>query len=253
MRIFLTGATGYIGSAVGAELIRARHDVTALVRSTTAAVRIESAGMHAHAGDLRDPSTYRDVALTADAIVHVAVESGSDRIDVDRLFVESVRGPNLVYTSVMFVLGNVRGVDESAPATGARAGHERLVLDAGGAVIRPGMVWGEDAYLFNHPIYVGDGSNHWPLVHRDDVAALYRLVVESGARGVFHAVTEVLRAREVFPSVDGTPIELARQELGGFADALALDQDVRAVRSRAIGWSPQIRYGGRPAEFPLPA
>ena len=241
MHIFLTGATGYLGSAIASSLVRAKHDVTALVRSSTSAARVQSYGIHAHHGDLREPSTYRDAALTADAIVHAGVESGEDRIDVDRTFVDAVAGPSLIYTSVLFVLGNVEGADESAIGTGPRAEHERIVLDAGGAVIRPGMIWGGDAWLFAHPMYIDDGENRWPLVHRDDVGELYRLVVESGARGVFHAVTEVMRARDVFPG-KGVPLDEARAQVGGFADALALDQDVRALRSASIGWTPAQRY-----------
>ena len=190
MRIFLTGATGYLGSAIAASLVRARHDVTALVRSSTSAARVQSYGIEPHRGDLREPSSYRDAALATDAIVHAAVEGGPDRIDVDRVFVDAVAGQTLVYTSVMFVLGNVDDADENAPASGPRADHERIVLDAGGAVIRPGMIHGDDAWLFTHPIVIGDGSNRWPLVHRDDVER---------ARGIFHAVTEVRRARDVFP------------------------------------------------------
>lgn len=242
MKILLTGATGYIGSAIGAELIRGKHDVTALVRSSTSAVRVESAGMHALQGDLRDPSAWRDAALAADAIVHAGVESGSERLETDRRVVDALLGPTLIYTSVLFVLGNVDQADESSPASGPRAEHERRVLDAGGAVVRPGMVWGDDAFLFTHPLYLDEGTNRWPLVHREDVARLYRLVVERSARGIFHAVTEVRRARDVFPSISGTPLESARGELGPFADALALDQNVRAVRSRELGWEPEIRY-----------
>ncbi|HEX8407512.1 MAG TPA: NAD-dependent epimerase/dehydratase family protein [Thermoanaerobaculia bacterium] len=242
MKIFLTGATGYVGSAIAAVLIRARHDVTALVRSTTSAARVLSYGIHPHDGDLREPSTYRDAALAADAIVHAGVEGGSDRMDVDRIFVDAVAGPNLIYTSVLFVLGNVDDADESAPAAGPRAEHERIVLDAGGAVIRPGMIHGDEAWLFANPIYIDEGRNRWPLVHRDDVAELYRLVAESGARGIFHAVAEVRPAREVFPQISGTPLEEARKELGGFADALALDQNVRAPRALALGWRPIGRW-----------
>lgn len=242
MHIFLTGATGYVGAGIAAELVRGKHDVTALVRSDTSAARVRSYGIAVHRGDLRDPSTYREAALAADAIVHAGVEGGADRMDVDRIFVGAVAGPSLVYTSTLFVLGNVENADESSPASGPRAEHERLVLAAGGAVIRPGMIWGaEGAYLFEHPLFIGDGSNRWPLVHRDDVAELYRLVVESGARGVFHAVAEVLRASDVFPG-KGVPLEDARGELGGFADALALDQDVTALRSVALGWRPTRRW-----------
>jgi nucleoside-diphosphate-sugar epimerase len=237
MNVFLTGATGYLGSAIATSLVRAKHDVTALVRSSTSAARVQSYGINAHHGDLREPATYRDAALAAEVIVHAGVEGGEDRIDVDRVFVDAVAGPSLIYTSVLFVLGNVEGADESAIGTGPRADHERLVLDAGGAVIRPGMIWGGEAWLFEHPLYIGEGENRWPLVYRDDVAELYRLVVESGARGVFHAVAEVMRARDVFPG-KGVALEDARAELGGFADALALDQDVRAGRAAAIGWAP---------------
>jgi nucleoside-diphosphate-sugar epimerase len=239
MNLFLTGATGFLGSAIAASLVRARHEVTALVRSSTSAARVRGYGITPHHGDLRDPDTYRDAALAADAIVHAGVESGPDRIEVDRIFVDAVAGPTLLYTSVLFILGNVEDADESAPASGPRAEHERIVLAAGGAVIRPGMIHGEGAWLFENPIVIGHGSNRWPLVHRDDAAELYRLVVESGQRGVFHAVTEVRRAAAVFPGVAPTPIDEARRELGGFADALALDQNVRAPRSLALGWRPQ--------------
>jgi len=240
MHIFLTGATGYLGTAIAAELVRARHEITALVRSTTSAVRVESFGIRAHHGDLRDPSTYAAAAREADVIVHAGVESGADRMDVDRTFVEALADSRLIYTSVLFVLGNVDDADERAIGSGPRAEHERMVLDAGGAVVRPGMVWGDDAWLFTHPLYIEPGENRWPLVHRDDVATLYRLIVESGARGVFHAVAEVRRAREVFPG-RGVPLEQAREELGSFADALALDQNVSAPRSRALGWEPRAR------------
>jgi nucleoside-diphosphate-sugar epimerase len=235
MNVFLTGATGYLGSAIATSLVRAKHEVTALVRSSTSAARVQSYGIHAYHGDLREPATYRDAALAAEVIVHAGVEGGEDRIDVDRVFVDAVAGPSLIYTSVMFVLGNVEGADESAMGSGPRAEHERIVLDAGGAVIRPGMIWGGEAWLFEHPLYIDEGENRWPLVHRDDVAELYRLVAELRVRGVFHAVAEVMRARDVFPG-KGVALEDARAELAGFADALALDQDVRAGRAATIGW-----------------
>ena len=238
MNVFLTGATGFLGSAIAASLVRARHDVTALVRSSTSAARVLSYGIHPHRGDLRDAASYRDAALAHDAIVHAGVEGGEDRMDVDRTFVEAVAGPALIYTSVMFVLGNVDDADETAPASGPRAEHERMVLERGGAVIRPGMISGEGAWLFDNPLYIGDGHNRWPLVDREDVAELYRIIVESGARGIFHAVAAVERARDVFPDIEGTPLEIARQELGAFADALALDQNVRAPRALATGWKP---------------
>src|SRR5687767_11756361 len=163
MKIFITGATGYVGSAIATTLIRAKHDVTALVRSPASAARVRDAGIVPLRGDMREPASYRDVAHAADAIVHAGVVSGTDRLDADRIVVDALAGPKLVYTSVMFVLGDVENADESTPAKGPRAEHERIVLEAGGAVIRPGMIWGEDAWLFDNPITIDDGSNRWPL------------------------------------------------------------------------------------------
>ena len=244
MKVFLTGATGFLGSELAAAFIRARHDVTALVRSSTSAARVLSYGIQPLHGDLREPESYAEAARAADVVVHAGVEAGADRIEVDRVFVDAVLGPNLIYTSTLFLLGNVEDADEGAEASGPRAEHERLVLAAGGAVIRPGMIWGGDgAFLFEHPMFIGDGQNRWPLVHREDVAALYLLVAESDARGIFHAVAEVMRAADVFPG-KGVPLEEARKELGGFADALALDQDVTALRSVAIGWRPTRFFAG---------
>ena len=236
MKIFLTGATGYLGSAIAVELVRAGHDVTALVRSAR-----ELDGMRAQRGDLRDPASWIEAARRTDAIVHAAIEAGPERLDVDRAFVEAVAAPSLVYTSTLFVLGDIDGGDESSPAAGPRAEIERVVLDRGGAVVRPGMIWGGGAWLFSNPLYIGEGRNRWPLVHRDDVARLYRLIVETGARGIFHAVTEVVRACDVFPG-KGVDLDVARHELGSFAEALALDQNVSAPRARSIGWTPVERW-----------
>lgn len=222
MKILLTGATGFLGSAIATAL--AHHQVLRERR------------------DLRDPRTYLDDAKAADVVVHAAIESGPDRLEVDRAFVEAIASPKLIYTSTMFVLGNVDNGDEKTPAHGFRADTERIVIDGGGAVIRPGMIWGGNAWLFENEIYIGDGSNRWPLVHRDDVAQLYRLVVETGARGIFHAVTEVMRAAEVFPNGKS----MAREELGAFGDALALDQNVTAPRSASIGWVGKRRFLNTP-------
>jgi nucleoside-diphosphate-sugar epimerase len=224
VKILLTGATGFLGAAIAEAL--AHHDLMRARR------------------DLRDPRSYLEDANAADVIVHAAIESGPDRLEVDRAFVETLAGPKLIYTSTMFVLGDVDAADENTPAHGFRSGTERIVLEAGGTVIRPGMIWGGEAWLFAHPLYIDEGRNRWPLVHRDDVAELYRLVVESGARGIFHAVTEVMRAADVFPG-KSVPLEDARRELGAFADALALDQNVAAPRSATIGWAGKMTLSSR--------
>lgn len=226
MKVLLTGATGYLGSAIATALLH--HD---LLRERR---------------ELRQPQTYEHDAEAADVIVHAAIGSGPDRLEVDRAFVQAYASPKLIYTSNMFVLGNIEAGDERSPAHGYRAETERIVLDAGGAVIRPGMIWGGTAWLFENRIYIDDGNNRWPLVHRDDAAQLYRLVVDTGARGIFHAVTEVMRAADVFPNGRSIPLDEARRELGPFADALALDQDVTALHSAAIGWVGKQRFRDTP-------
>ena len=95
---------------------------------------------------------------------------------------------------------------------------------------------------------MGDGENRWPLVHREDVGRLYRWVAESRGRGIFHAVDgTALRVRDIAAAASraagrsgdtrGVPLSEARRMLGGFADALCLDQELTARRSRALGWT----------------
>jgi nucleoside-diphosphate-sugar epimerase len=168
----------------------------------------------------------------------------------------------------VWVLGDTRGpADESAAtdhpsaAVAWRPSHERLVLDAAGgqlvtAVVRPGMVYGGTRGLIT-PWFaqarsggaqvVGDGKNHWSFVHVDDLAQLYRLVVERRAGGVFHGVdgsapTLEEAARAASAAVGGTVrhvlLEEARKAMGPMADALAMDQVVVAHRGAEVGWKP---------------
>ena len=230
--------------------------------------QVPEARLHAAAAD--DP-----------AAIHLAQASGPSRGAVDSTAVRSLldagRGSRelkaLVYTSVLFVLGDTGDVPapealaENPPAYAApRAQAERQVLRAGEgemtcAVIRPGMVYGggrggSGSELFRGavedgaPTYVGGGANRWSLVHRGDVAELYRLVVERRAGGIFHAVDgRPLAVREVAEHVSraagaggqirSVTVEQARQELGAFADALCLDQVADASRSRTLGWGPR--------------
>lgn len=219
MRVFVMGATGYIGAAVVGELLGAGHEVTGLVRSKEGASRFEALGAKPVIGDLRDPSTYRSVAAQHEALIHTAFEftaegAAGDRTAVDTLLTaakEGGRAEIVIYTSGTFVLGNTghEPADEDAPTdhpaelVAWRPAHERMILDGATdhlatAVIRPGMVYGgrggtigwffETAVKEGAVRYVGDGRNRWSLVHRDDGARLYRLVAEKRARGIFHGV-----------------------------------------------------------------
>jgi nucleoside-diphosphate-sugar epimerase len=227
MRIFLTGATGYVGSAVLDALIKGQHDVTALVRNNERAARVAAKGAHPVIGSLGDPETYRVAAEAQDGYVHTAFDSSSgrgpsvDRIVIDTLLAAARRprtsGPSapasrvFVYTSTAWVLGTTADpAAEEAPvnpiaAASWRPAHEQYVLDAATRgvrtiVIRPGVVYGGGSGIVGDLIkaasnglvrVVGDGSNHWPLVYDRDLADLYaRLVAHPEGAGIYHANDE---------------------------------------------------------------
>lgn len=280
MRVFITGGTGYLGSAVTSGLRAAGHEVLGLVRTREKAERLQELGAAPVFGDIHEPASLVAAAAGCEAVIHLAQASGPERASVDfkavEAFVEAARdSPHLralIYTSVLFVLGETGdGPAAEAPAASpppfaaARAESERLVLRSAGAslvcaVLRPGMVYGGGAggsvsELFRGaveegaPTYVGDGRNRWSLVHREDAAALYRLVMERRAGGIFHAVDgHPLSVREVAEEVSRVAgaggrtkslgLEEARSEMGSFADALCLDQVADATRALSLGWKP---------------
>ena len=163
MKIFLTGATGYIGSAVLDAALRANHQITALVRTPQAADTLASRGVTPVLGDLSSVKSYRAAAEGHDAYIHTAADSGAKREEVDRKAIETLLPAaaarakssevSFVYTSGVWVLGsNAQPMDETAQANpgqllGWRPGHEQVVLQAAApnlrtAVIRPGVVYG---------------------------------------------------------------------------------------------------------------
>jgi nucleoside-diphosphate-sugar epimerase len=223
MRVFLTGATGYIGSAVLDALQRARHEVIALVRDPERADRLSQRGVTAIVGELAAPASYLDAAASCDSLVHTAFEASKRSQTIDRQAIDTLlsvagrraaagRSTGMVYTSGVWVLGPTQGqaTEESAlrpPALVAwRPEHEQAVLDAGrdgnirAVVIRPGIVYGgargivadllKDA-LNGLVRIVGDGQNHWPCVYDRDLADLYaRVATNAEAAGVFHGTDE---------------------------------------------------------------
>lgn len=219
MKVFLTGATGYIGSAVLQALARGGHEVTALVRDAAKGARVSQLGARAVEGDLDDQASYASAAEGHDAYVLTAFE-GSDRgPDIDRRSLESflgiaAAGPSpaaVIYTSGVWVLGNTSTpAAEDAeldppPSVTWRPAHEQLVLAAADAgvravVVRPGIVYGESRGIVGDMLrdaanglirVVGDGRNHWPLIYTRDLGELYRLLLErDDAAGIFHANDE---------------------------------------------------------------
>lgn len=279
MRVFVTGGTGYVGSAVVRALVAAGHEVTSLARSAEKEAALAGLGARAVRGDLADAAGIGYAARDHDALVHAAMDYGlgpaADRAALEALLGAARVGSKarlLIYTSGVWVLGDTgpAGADESAPvdhpaeAVAWRPAHERLALDASDqrlvtAVVRPGLVYGgkgglvgalfQSAVAEGASAVVGEGGNHWPLVHRDDLAQLYRLILEERASGIFHGVDseaptqrDVARAASAAAGKSGAvrevPLEEARKAMGPVADALAMDQVVREKASFRLGWRP---------------
>ena len=221
MRIFLTGATGYIGSAVMDSLLRSGHEVTALVRDPEKAEQVSGRGVHPIVGELSKPASYAAAAETADAIVHTALESSKRTAKVDRQAIETLLAAagrravaglpaSLVYTSGTWVLGEVQDATEDTPVNPIslvawRPDHEQLVLDAARdgirpVVIRPGIVYGGARGIVGDLLkdaanglvrVVGTGKNRWACIYDRDLADLYvRVSTMDDAAGVFHANDE---------------------------------------------------------------
>lgn len=253
--------------------------MTGLVRNEEKARRLLDLGGTPLAGDLRDPANFEPSVADHDAVAHLALVRGkeTDRTDgaaVDALLRACGRGRcrAFVYTSGVWVLGDTGDLsaDEDAPTdrpaqiVAWRPAHERRVLDAGGgscatAVLRPGVVFGgrggligamfESAVKEGASTFVGEGRNRWSIVPLDDLAALYLLLLEKRAQGVFHGVAEpalpvaeIARAASEAAGAGGRvrslPLDAARRELGALADARVLDQVVVSRRSAALGWIP---------------
>jgi nucleoside-diphosphate-sugar epimerase len=279
MRIFMTGGTGYLGSAVLDAFVRADHHVDALVRNSEKAAEVQNLGGNPVLGDASDPKSYADAAAAADGVVLTAFEYSPRGVKVDETTIDTILagpvkpGRFVIYTSGVWVLGSApKPVDETAPLNPIemvawRPAHESRVLDAATAgwrtvVIRPGIVYGGDRGIVGDVLkdasnslirVIGAGDNHWPLVYDRDLADLYvRAATNPDASGVYHAndegdetvndivaaISEHARAR---PSVRHVPMAEAKQKMGPYAEALALDQIVRSPRARALGWTPSLR------------
>jgi nucleoside-diphosphate-sugar epimerase len=272
MEVYLTGATGYIGSAVAEALQKAGHRVTGLARTPEKAKQLEALGVRPVLGDLLKPETVVAPARAADGVIHTANTNDANASKADaevvRAILKALEGSlkPFVYTSGVWVLGSTgdKIATEETPANPTplvahRAGIEQEVLrakDRGvrSVVIRPALVYGRGGSLpamltksardTGAARYVGDGQNRWCFVDLEDLAQLYVLALEKAPAGSLYnashgpscRVAEVAEAASIGAGAKGKtqawPLVEARKTLGPFADALALDQQVSGEKAR---------------------
>ena len=237
MRIFVTGATGFVGSAIVPELLAAGHEVVGLVRSDAGASSLTATGAQVHRGSVEDVDSLARGAAGADAVIHTAFVHDFANIkascEIDRRAIEALgaalagsRRPLLITsgTGLLAPAGRA-GVESDLPASGPDAFPRVASEEAAAAVAAKGVriavvrlppsVHGagdhgfvpmliERARKTGVSAYIDDGANRWPAVHRLDAARLYRLIVESdfapGTR--FHGVAdEAVRFREIAETI----------------------------------------------------
>jgi nucleoside-diphosphate-sugar epimerase len=272
LKVFLTGATGYIGAAIADALLAAGNSVVGLARSDTAANKLSAQGVTPLLGDLTSPAALGKAAAESDGVIHAGTTNdGSIDREAIRVLLDALRGSAkpLIYTSGIWVLGDTGGqvADETwpvnpSPLVAWRPGVEQLVLSSAGIVIRPGVVYGRGggipADLVKTGRYVGTGENRWPVIHVDDLADLYLSAFQDATPGTLIHATDGSRnsvreiAEAASPSAQSWPLEEARKTLGAFADALVLDQLVTSrwhrpascgAASRSLGLLDDLRHG----------
>ncbi|WP_405021114.1 NAD-dependent epimerase/dehydratase family protein [Kitasatospora sp. NBC_00070] len=276
MQIFLTGGSGYLGRSTIRALVARGIGVTALARSEHAARTVSELGATPVAGALTDTDVLRAAAGRADGVIHLGVDYAEGTADIDRAAAQALQdgvgsGP-YVHTGGVWVYGDTDGVaDEDAPLsppriTAWRPENEQRVLAraaAGGrpVVVMPGLVHGRSGGLaqsfFVDPgriagavPCIGDGSNHWALVHVDDIAELYVLALNARAGSVYagaggqnlplaHITRALAHAAGCPGRIDSLTLDEAVGRMGPIAEAFALDQQFSGVRARReLGWTP---------------
>jgi nucleoside-diphosphate-sugar epimerase len=252
MRVFVTGATGFIGSAVVRELLDAGHEVLGLARSDRAATAVAAAGAKVNRGDIGDLDSLRRGAADSDGVVHTAFNhdftvSRVDASAADRLAVEAM-AETLVGTDRRIVIASGTGglspghlaTEQTVPGSDSigRYAVEEAAVSFAARGVRPAVVRfpptvhgrGDHGFLAmlidiarNKGVsgYPGDGSNRWPAVHRLDAAHLFRVAVESAPPGArLHGVGEegipVREIAEVIGRRLGLPaVSISPEELAG--------------------------------------
>jgi len=278
MNIFLTGATGYIGSTLTDKLLAAGHTLSGLARSDTSAATLKAKGVQVVQGSLTDRDLLTAQAKAADVVIHLAVdyfnpEGGEWDAAATQALVDGLSGSakTLIYTSTTLVYGNTgtQPARETTPLTDKSAQpwkvtSEQITQSATGlrtVIIRPGFVYGErlpqlvgwfvGAGLQRGSVpFVGEGTNAWAAIHVDDLAELYIAALAQAAAGsVFNGVSgEHFTMRELAETIgevlglpaSSMPAEEAAAQLGPFAYHLVDEMRVDGTwTQQQLDWQPK--------------
>jgi nucleoside-diphosphate-sugar epimerase len=277
MRVFVTGASGWVGSAVTAELIAAGHQVVGLARSDASAAAIAAAGAEVQRGDITDLPSLRAGAEGADGVIHTAfihdfnAHQAAAEIDFAavQLFGDLLEGsgrPLVIASGILGAVSLETDMPDPENVASPRVRTERMLLGFAERGIRSSAVrlaptvHGDGDHGFMAVLvgidrekgtsgYVGDGSNRWPAVHRLDAAHLFRLALEEAPAGtVVHAiddeavplgeVAEVIGRHLDVPVVSVAP-EDAVAHFGWLGRFLAMDSTASSAITRdLLGWEP---------------
>jgi nucleoside-diphosphate-sugar epimerase len=250
MRVFVTGATGFVGSAIVPELIGAGHQVVGLARSDAAAASLTAVGADVQRGSLEDLESLRNGAAAVDAVIHAGFNHDFSNYaaaaETDRRAIETI-GAVLAGSDRPFIVtsgtalaapGRAATEEDAANSTFPRKSEEPAASAAARGAREKGV-----------SVYVGEGLNRWPAVHRLDAARLYGRVLEKSPvapryhavadEGVpFREIAQVIGRRLNIPGVSKSPEETA-DHFGWFAHFAGLDCPASSARTqKELGWRP---------------